>query len=216
MRKAAAIFSLAAVLILSSVTGAMAVSIVTDTTWSWECVAVCGGSNATSTAVSSLPSPWATPTTGTWISSVDSGTPGDETVLLNTQVQFSKAVDFGVGALLTLQVWADDTAQVLIDGVALALLNPGSAPNNTLDNACAAGVLGCEDLEFGQFSHFASGVHDLQIVVTQLVDITPFGTLAEGDLAPVPEPATILLLGSALAAAGVASRRRLKKGGSVS
>jgi hypothetical protein len=32
-----------------------------------------------------------------------------------------------------------------------------------------------------------------------------------GELTPVPEPATILLLGSALTAAGMASRRRWQK-----
>ena len=152
------------------------------------------------------------PTTGTWISHVDSGSPGGDTsVLLNTVVTFSKVIDFGAGSLLTLKVWADDTAGVFIDGVALTLLNAGLAPNPVTDSACADGVLGCEPDEFGQFSEFRSGVHTLEIQVSQLHNETPFGALGEGDLAAVPEPATILLLGSALAAAGVASRRRLAK-----
>jgi hypothetical protein len=213
MRKVAAVFSLAAVLMLSSVTGAMAISIVTDTTWSWACNAVCAGSDTTSTAVSAQPGPWATETTGTWISHVDSGV-GDFSVLPNTIVTFSKVVDFGAGgSLLTLNVWADDTAGVFIDGLPLLTVGGGLAPNPLLDDICAAGKLGCEQDEFGSFSEFRSGVHTLSIQVSQLFqgEATPFGALAEGDLAAVPEPATILLLGSALAAAGVASRRRLAK-----
>lgn len=207
MRKAAAVFSLAAVLILWSVTGAMAISIVTDTTWSWQCNAVCAGSGTASAA--SVAGPWAIPTTGTWISSV-----ADNSVQPNTVVTFSKEIDFGAGSLLTLNVWADDTAEVLIDGTALTMLNPGSAPNNDLsDGVCATGPLGCEQDEAGQFSALLSGSHTLQIRVSQLFqnEPTPFGALGEGDLTAVPEPMTILLLGSALAAAGVASRRRLAK-----
>lgn len=207
MRKAAAVFSLAAVLILWSVTGAMAISIVTDTTWSWACDAVCGGSAPTSSAAS-VSVQWALPTTGTWISSV-----ADNSVLPNTVVTFSKVIDFGAGSLLTLKVWADDTAAVRIDGVPLALVGGGSAPNFTTDGVCAAGTLGCQTDEFGSFSEFRVGLHTLSIQVTQVFPngATPFGALGEGDLAAVPEPATILLLGSALAAAGVASRRRLAK-----
>lgn len=212
MRKAAAVLSLAAVLILSSVTGAMAISIVTDTTWSWTCNLICAGSAPTSTAVSAQPGPWATETTGTWISHVDSGV-GDASVLPNTIVTFSKVIDFGAGSLLTLNVWADDTAGVFIDGLPLLTVGGGVAPNLILDDICAAGKLGCEQDEFGSFSESRSGVHTLSIQVHQLFqgEATPFGALAEGDLAAVPEPATILLLGSALAAAGLASRRRLAK-----
>lgn len=212
MRKAAAVFSLAAVLILWSVTGAMAISIVTDTTWSWACDLICGGSAPTSTAVSAQPGPWAAETTGTWISHVDSGV-GDASVLPGTVVTFSKVIDFGAGSLLTLQVWADDTAGVFLGGLPLLPVGGGLAPNPMLDAACAAGKLGCETDEFGSFSEFRSGVHTLSIQVSQLflAEPTPFGALAEGDLAAIPEPATILLLGSALAAAGVASRRRLAK-----
>jgi hypothetical protein len=208
MRKAAAVFSLAAVLILSSVTGARAISIVTDTTWSWACDAVCGGSALTSSAAA-VAGLWALPTAGgTWISSV-----ADNSVLPDTVVTFSKVIDFGAGSLLTLKVWADDTAGVFIDGVALALVGGGSAPNFALDDVCADGKLGCETDEFGSFSEFRTGSRTLSIQVHQLFqgEATPFGTLAEGELAAVPEPATILLLGSALAAAGVASRRRLAK-----
>jgi hypothetical protein len=125
----------------------------------------------------------------------------------------SPTIHFGSGSVLTFQVWADDTAQILLDGITpLSLLNPGSAPNTTLDSACAAGALGCEANEFGQFSTgLLTGDHSITVQVSQLLNLTPFGTLVEGDLAPVPEPATILLLGSALATVGAVTRRRFKK-----
>jgi hypothetical protein len=38
-----------------------------------------------------------------------------------------------------------------------------------------------------------------------------FGLLFQGDLQPVPEPATMLLVGAVLAGVGIISRRRLQK-----
>lgn len=201
MVKAGAVFTFVAVLMLAVVPGAHAISIISDT--SWTCVGVsCGGANAVSAVPAPIP-PWAPETTGDWITSSNT-TP----VLIGATVAFSKVIDFGTASVLTLKVWADDTAAVSLSGGALNFLNPGSAPNLVLDTACAAGVLGCEANEFGSFSTGTlSGLHTLTVTVHQLVNATPFGTLVEGDLAAVPEPATILLLGSALAAAGVASRR---------
>ncbi len=109
---------------------------------------------------------------------------------------------------MTFKVWADDTASVSITGGSLNNLNGALAPNISQDLACANGAIGCEADEFGLFSTGTlTGLHTLSVTVHQLVESSPFGTLVEGDLAAVPEPATILLLGSALAAAGVASRR---------
>ena len=202
MVKAGAVFTFVAILMLAIVPGAHAVSIVTDT--SWLCVGVtCGGANAVSVTGPPIP-PWAPETTGDWITSTNGA------VALGTTVAFSKIIDFGAGSTLTLKVWADDTASVTLTG-GINFLNPGSAPNLVLDAACAAGVLGCEANEFGSFSTGTlSGLQTLTVTVHQLVNNTPFGTLVEGDLTAVPEPATILLLGSALAAAGVASRRLRK------
>jgi len=205
MVKAGAVFTFVAVLMLAVVPGAHAISIVTDTTWTCTSVlgTACGGATAVSAAPAPIP-PWAPETTGDWITSTNSA------VALGTQTTFSKVIDFGTtGSILTLKVWADDTAAVALTGGALTFNNPGLAPNPALDSACAAGVLGCEANEFGSFSTgLLTGLHTLTVTVDQLVASTPFGTLVEGDLlAPVPEPATILLLGSALAAAGVASRR---------
>ncbi|HSE67864.1 MAG TPA: PEP-CTERM sorting domain-containing protein [Gemmatimonadales bacterium] len=203
MVKAGAVFTFVAVLMFAVVPGAQAISIVSDTTWT--CTGISGTACAGATAVSAVPAPippWAPETTGDWITSTNSA------VALGSQTAFSTVIDFGSGSVLTLKVWADDTAGVTLSGGGLSFDNPGSAPNPVLDAACAAGVLGCEANEFGSFSTgVLTGLHTLTVTVDQLVGSTPFGTLVEGDLTPVPEPATILLLGSALAAAGVASRR---------
>jgi hypothetical protein len=187
---------------LALVPGAQALSIISDTTWT--CVgATCAGANAVSVTGPPIP-PWAPETTGDWITSTNGP------VALGATTDFSTVIDFGSGSTLTLKIWADDTAGVTLAPGALSSSNipPGSAPNFTLDDACAAGVLGCEADEFGQFSTgVLSGLQTLTVTVHQLRNNTPYGMLAEGDLAAVPEPATILLLGSALAAAGVASRR---------
>ena len=119
--------------------------------------------------------------------------------------------------LLTLHVWADDTAAVrLNNGIGVI---PGSTPNPAATyGACASSGITCSGpgtplslvlpanasaylLSFDLFQRGGDG--------------TPFGLLFDGvlDLTPTvtPEPATILLLGSALTAAGVVSRRRWRK-----
>jgi len=206
MVKAGAVFTFVAILMLAIVPGAQAVSIVTDTSWCFGVgCAVTGLPAAVAVAGPPIP-PWAAPSApgAIWITSTNGP------VAIGTTVEFSKVIDFGTGSSLTLKVWADDTASVALSGAVLSSSNipPGVMPNLVLDSACAAGVLGCEANEFGSFSTGTlTGLHTLTVTVQQLVNNTPFGTLVEGDLAAVPEPATILLLGSALAAAGVASRR---------
>lgn len=134
------------------------------------------------------------------------GTPGNETVTFNYNFSIATA------GFLTFSVWADDTAQVILDGVSLIL------PNPIQDGACAAGAVGCEPGEAATFANLAllAGTHNLDFLVHQRVLLsdetgTPFGLLFAGDLTPVPEPASILLLGSALTAVGMASKRRWQR-----
>lgn len=115
--------------------------------------------------------------------------------------------------ILNLSIWADDTARVSVDGVALIdpVLDPGGY------TACSSVAIGCSSGTEGTLAGIllaANVQHTITFDVFQMGgEGTPFGLSFEGDLAAVPEPATILLLGSALAAAGVASRRRLQKRG---
>ena len=116
------------------------------------------------------------------------------------------------GGSLSLNIWADDTAGVGIDGAAF-LISPNAGPYPHC--ADGAGSVGCDVGEQGVLNVLlAPGPHTVYFDVFQGGPSgSPFGLLYAGtfDLTPVPEPATILLLGSALIAAGVFSRRRLRK-----
>jgi hypothetical protein len=119
-------------------------------------------------------------------------------------------------ASLSLIVWADDTAGLSLNGGATYLASDtagASAPNPVQGTNCAAGGLTCTAGGGAHFTIPLGGLAaDLEFDVFQRQG-GPFGLLYAGDLAlaPVPEPATMLLVGSVLAAAGVVSRRRLQK-----
>jgi hypothetical protein len=98
---------------------------------------------------------------------------------------------------LLLRVWADDTAKVVLDPPATGLIEPVFA-----QNVCSGAPVGCRP-EDGAFFDLpiSGGSHMLAFVMYQVGtggDSTsnPFGLLFTG--ASVPEPGTLLLLGSAL------------------
>lgn len=227
MLKGVAVFAIAIVALLGSVTTAPAVAIYTsaagDGVGTLTCVdgAVSCGIGGIAD-IAPRPGPWQANNPGlssaVWVSfDANHGVQGPDTVSdgapANQTVTFNYHFTLATAAFLSFSVWADDTAQVILNGLSLIL------PNTTQDDACANAQVGCEPGE--QFSiaivaPLLAGEHDLDLLVHQRVllengDGTPFGVMMAGELTPVPEPATILLLGSALTAAGMASRRRWQK-----
>lgn len=141
-----------------------------------------------------------------WVSiEADDGTAGPANGTTST---FQYAFVLAQKAVLNLSVWADDTSGVTLDGVQ-NLITPAGGPYPQ----CAQVPIGCTPGTEGIFSILLdAGAHTLAFDFSQLGGSgTPYGLMFAGDLAATPEPATILLLGSALAAAGVASRRRFRK-----
>jgi hypothetical protein len=125
---------------------------------------------------------------------------------------FTIPIPAGFGSL-SLIVWADDTAGVSLNGGA-TYLTPGGgalAPNPTQGGICAATALSCFPGGGALFNISLTGAaQTLEFDVFQRGG-GPFGLLYAGTLTPVPEPATMLLLGSALAGVGVVARRRWAK-----
>jgi hypothetical protein len=119
---------------------------------------------------------------------------------------------------LSLLVWADDTAGVSRNGGATYLASDtagASAPNPTQGVNCAAGGLTCIPGGGAHFTIPLGGLAaDLEFDVFQR-GAGAFGLMYAGELTAVPEPATMLLVGSVLAAAGFVSGKRIHKNAGV-
>ncbi len=215
MRKAAAAVAFAFVLLLVSVPMASAINI-QSAVGETQCIA------PPCVAVTAItPNGLWQPAFGTsvWVSFANTGSggsaPPNSTGVSDITARFSDTFVLPIGTWqLTLNVWADDTAGVKLNGAALTdLVSGSSAPNLTLGDHCSAAPgLGCLSTTGGQFSAILAGggLNTLEFDVYQL-GLDTFGLLYAGtleELAPVPEPTSIFLLGSALTALGVAYRRR--------
>ena len=219
MLKAAAVVVLATVLLLAGVTSAPAIAIFSnaagDGFGTWSCVSGClSVFNITAPPIQPG-GPWQNPTGTTqpsakWISNdAASGTVGPAN---GTTVVFRYTFLAPSVAAVNLNVWADDTSGVSLDGAFHSLTAPAAGP---FVPTCAQAPIGCQPGKEGVFNFgVGAGLHTLDFDFSQLGGSgTEFGLLAAGQLTPsaVPEPATMLLLGSALTAAGVFSSRRFRK-----
>jgi len=161
---------------------------------------------------------WAAPSRGgRWISydltGVGQKSPGDSRILDEEIISPPTAVFFerfflpdaaGSGGIW---VWADDVAQVLLDGVRVF---PFPRPP-VRDMHCIVGSIGCQPGEEGfiDLSGLSGGEHTLEFRVHQLWGDT-YGLMYEGSVEPIPEPATFLLIATGAAwAAARANQRHL-------
>lgn len=142
-----------------------------------------------------------------WISFTSSGVEQGAVYLtssLDALMRVTEEVMVGPGgAILTLTVWADDTADVFVNSVNVF------PANFTMDSACSGpDPIACEHDEGGTIQMvLAEGLNTIEIEAYQLGG-GPFGVLYSGTLKPVPEPAALGFLGLGLVGIGAARRRR--------
>jgi hypothetical protein len=213
--KVVSVVAIALAAIFASVAPAPAVAIYSSALGDGVGTLSCGGLCVN---VDPRPSPWVPVVVGgrQWVSNANTGegvgsVPGPANAVGLAPGQQSLSFTYTIIGLLAptnlnLSIWADDTAGVSIDGAAW-LIAPSAGPYP----ACSTSAIGCSAGTEGLIATtLGIGNHTITFDVFQAGGAgTPFGLTFEGDLAATPEPATILLLGSALAAAGIASRRRL-------
>jgi len=162
-----------------------------------------------------LPGAWApNGTSAKWISynsvtsqDLNAANPNNTASLANPNVTIN--YDFGTLSAprqLTLLVWADDTATVRGNN-GIGVLNAAN-PAATYGSCASLGIT-CGGAGTPISVLLPAGHDILSFDLFQRGgNLSPFGLMFSGNLAETPEPATILLLGSALAAAGAVSRRR--------
>lgn len=226
MLKLASALSFAGLLLVATVTPAAAISIFSTShtaNSALTCingVTSCGG-NADNVFIVNppLPAPPWTPTSpfnssAQWISydpttSQDKFGPANTTSLASPNVTIR--YDLGIistPTVLTLHVWADDTAGVSLNNGIGTIFAPDPLATYA---ACASSGITCSGGGTLISLLLPANAQDYHLdfdLFQRGGDGTPFGLMFDGELGAVPEPTTILLLGSALTAAGVASRRR--------
>jgi hypothetical protein len=225
MRKVASILAFGGLLLVAAVTEAPAVAFNSVAGTPAACTGVqVGCTGGVLQAITPVGGVWQPNnpggSTAVWVSFANNTGQGGAVVVPNApnvaQANATETFSFAISAgfsSLSLIVWADDTGGVRLDnGAAYQVATNGtSAPNPVQGFNCANGGLTCTAGGGSTFVIPLGGLaHTIQFDVFQRGAGT-FGLMYQGDLTPVPEPATLLLVGSALAAAGFVSRRRLQK-----
>jgi hypothetical protein len=171
-------------------------------------------SSGSATQVISPNPAWAAPLAGSsWISFTNTGNPSSAgfTVLPNgAAVTFTQTFNLsGTITGATLDVLADDTASVWLNGVELASGNlGGSYPT------CSSLPIGCLTSTMGVFNfaelqpYLQDGTNTLSFVVYQEAG-SSYGLDYAGTVTTTPEPGSLLMLEMGLMGIALTARRRL-------
>jgi hypothetical protein len=150
---------------------------------------------------------WTGPEAGTsWVSPFANSGTTNTSVPNNTVIDFRETFTLAPGTWTgTLLVHADDSTSVYIDGV--LRMAEATATNNNY-TVCSDFAIGCLAVNQGSFSvTLGGGTHTFDFLTAQRANDV-FGLNYAANLTQVPEPGTILLLGSGLIGLGAALRRR--------